>query len=280
MLILDWVMPGMDGLEICRRVRRESHPIHPYIILLTGKGQRQDLVEGFEAGADDYVTKPFDPAELSARIRAGERILTLQTESAVAIDSLRKQATHDGLTGLRNRDAILEELRREFGRSPRTGQPVAVVMGDIDRFKLVNDTYGHEAGDRVLAEAAKRMASEVRSYEAVGRYGGEEFLVVLSGCNLAGAEQMAGRLCSCVASKPYQIPGQTISITASFGVASTCQFASPTEELLIRAADAALYRAKHEGRNRVCSAASIPAGGTDATRVAGAAGETAPAKTG
>ena len=251
LVVLDWMMPGLDGLDVCRRLRKLEHAIHPYVILLTGRDRKKDLINGFDAGADDYVTKPFDLDELTVRLRAGERIVNLQIEAAVALDSLRKQATHDSLTGVLNRSAILKELAREFDRGPRTGQPTAVVMADLDKFKAVNDTYGHPAGDRVLAEAAKRMASVVRSYEAIGRYGGEEFLIVLSGCNAEDAGKMAGRIRLAMAAEDFVVPGARLPVTASFGVACTGQLAAGAQDLLTAAADAALYRAKNDGRNRV-----------------------------
>jgi PleD family two-component response regulator len=168
--ILDWMMPGMDGVDVCRRLRTLDKNICPYVLLLTGKNQKKDLLKGFDAGADDYVSKPFDPDELNARIRAGERIVNLQIESLAARDALRKLATYDYLTGLLNRAAILAELQRECERASRVDVPVNVVMVDVDHFKHVNDTYGHTFGDKVLAELAKRMVSEVRSYESIGRY--------------------------------------------------------------------------------------------------------------
>jgi diguanylate cyclase (GGDEF)-like protein len=249
--VLDWLMPGMDGLELCRRLRTLDRDIRPYVVMLTGMSQKRDLLKGFEVGADDYVIKPFDPDELKVRIQAGERIVNLQIESLAAREALRRLATYDYLTGLRNRAAILDELRREFARAPRIGAPVNVVMADVDHFKRINDSYGHQFGDKVLAELAKRMAAEVRSYEAIGRYGGEEFLVVLSGCDFAGAGKQAERLRQRVASKEFSIGGAKVAITLSLGVASSCHLQRPSEELLIGMADAAMYRAKHTGRNRV-----------------------------
>ena len=159
LVILDWLMPGMDGVAVCGRLRALENDVSPYVVLLTAMNNKKDLVAGFNAGADDYVTKPFDPEELFVRIRAGEKIINLQIESLAARDALRKQATYDFLTGLRNREAIFNELECECGRSSRNGLPMGVIMVDVDHFKCVNDTYGHQAGDKVLAEVAKRMAS-------------------------------------------------------------------------------------------------------------------------
>jgi two-component system, cell cycle response regulator len=258
LVILDWMMPGIDGLELCRRLRTLKRDICPYIILLTALNNKKDLLQGFSAGADDYVTKPFDPEELNARIRAGERIVDLQIESLAARDTLRRLATFDFLTGLRNRAAILAELKRECDRYPRTEVSVNVVMVDVDHFKQVNDRFGHQVGDRVLAELAKRMASEVRSYEAVGRYGGEEFLIVLSGCDLEGAVKQAERVRRVVGSRDFDIWGVKIPVTVSLGVASSTQLEHPDVESLIEMADAAMYAAKLAGRNRVAVAATAP----------------------
>jgi diguanylate cyclase (GGDEF)-like protein len=244
-------MPGIDGIDLCRLVRGLGRDIRPYILMLSARDEKKDLVKGFQAGADDYVPKPFDPDELEARLHAGRRIVELQIESLAARDSLRRLASHDFLTGIRNRNSILEELQREFDRSVRTGKGVAVAMADLDHFKQVNDTYGHPVGDKVLAEVARRMAAELRSYEAIGRYGGEEFLIVLSECDLEGAECMAQRVRNALASKPAEVHGALIPVTVSIGVAATDQWTHPTEALLVELADFALYKAKRLGRNRV-----------------------------
>ncbi len=154
--ILDWMMPGMDGVEICRRVRATGREPYIYILLLTARTESQDLVEGMEAGADDYLTKPFAAHELRVRLRAGRRILDLQSELVAAREALRIQATHDNLTGIANRGAILDSLRTELSRASRDRKPIAVLMADVDRFKQINDTRGHQAGDEVLREVAHR----------------------------------------------------------------------------------------------------------------------------
>ena len=179
LVVLDWMMPSLDGVDVCRTVRRSGREPYLYIILLTAKGQQTEIIEGLEAGADDYITKPYDLQELKARLRAGKRILELQEQLVGAREQLRVQATHDSLTGLFNRPAILEHLEREIVRSNREKKPMAVIMADLDHFKEINDTYGHQAGDCVLQETTRRMASSCRAYDFVGRYGGEEFLVVV-----------------------------------------------------------------------------------------------------
>jgi diguanylate cyclase (GGDEF)-like protein len=239
--ILDWMMPGMDGVQVCRKVRSTNREPYIYIVLLTARTDSEDLVEGMEAGADDYLTKPFNAQELRVRIRAGHRILDLQ-------DALRRQATHDGLTGLLNRNSILARLSEEIARQDRESRPVSVLMIDIDRFKSVNDTYGHQGGDSVLREAAARLAAASRCYDGVGRYGGEEFLVILPGCDLASALVQAERLREAVAGTLFGISDHELEITCSIGVACV-EGASP--EVLIRYADEALYEAKTSGRNRV-----------------------------
>ena len=239
--VLDWMMPGVDGVQICRRVRSTHPDPYIYILLLTARTESHDLVEGMDAGADDYLTKPFNAQELRVRIRAGRRILDLQ-------DALHRQATHDGLTGLLNRNSILNRVREEVARNHREGRPVAVLMVDIDRFKAVNDTHGHLAGDEVLREAAARMSAVARCYDGVGRYGGEEFLIVLPGCDTPSAVIQAERLREAIAATPFAIPQRDLIVTCSVGVASSARLAG---ELLVRHADEALYQAKSNGRNRV-----------------------------
>jgi len=246
--ILDWMMPARNGVEICRELRKRCAEPYTYILLVTGKGRKQDILEGLEAGADDYLTKPFDPHELRARLRAGRRILELQEQLISAREQLRAEATHDPLTGLWNRSAILEILQRELARFDRQKVPFAIIMADLDRFKSINDTYGHLAGDVVLREAARRMGSSIRAYDSIGRYGGEEFLVVAPGCDTT-VLSLAERLRTCVSREPIEIPEGTLIVTLSLGVAENCQ--AKQADQFVRAADAALYRAKRAGRNRV-----------------------------
>ncbi|MBI4876599.1 MAG: diguanylate cyclase [Acidobacteria bacterium] len=253
--ILDWMMPGLTGLDICRLVRKQNREPYTYILLLTSKNLKEDVVEGMEAGADDYVTKPFDQNELNVRLRAGRRIVELQAELLAAREELRVQATHDGLTRIWNRPAILDILQREIGRTAREGGPVSVIMLDLDEFKKVNDTHGHLAGDAVLCEAVRRIQSSMRSYDAIGRYGGEEFLVVLPGFDEAAACHQAERLRVAVARDPMKLSEGTVVVTASFGVTAGTAACGADPERLIHSADEALYEAKRAGRNRVMFAA-------------------------
>jgi two-component system cell cycle response regulator len=247
--VVDWMMPELDGVEVCRIIRKAAQEPYVYIILLTARGHKSEIVQGLEAGADDYITKPFDLHELKARLRAGKRILELQEELVNAREQLRVLATHNSLTGLLNRRAILEVLEKECKRSRREGNMVAVMMADLDHFKRINDTHGHQAGDTVLCETARKMVASVRAYDSVGRYGGEEFVVVAPGCDLAAAVRQAERMRECVAAQPVYLADVAIPTTISIGVAATSD--APEAAELLRAADEALYLAKKEGRNKV-----------------------------
>ena len=261
--ILDWMMPGMEGIELCRRIRSHDQTPYRYVLLLTAKDNKQDLVAGLEAGADDYLTKPFDVDELRARVRAGKRILDLQAALIRAQDELRSVAAHDSLTGLWNRGAILELLRRELSRRQRTGDALGVIMADIDHFKKINDTHGHLVGDVVLQAVTRRLAGHLRPYDSVGRYGGEEFLIVLPACHASDLAMGAERLRRCIADQPIETSMGRIPVTLSFGLASVSQGEkeTPACEMLLRRADEALYTAKDRGRNRVESAAVPQAAG-------------------
>jgi diguanylate cyclase (GGDEF)-like protein len=249
--ILDWMMPGMTGLEVCRRVRQRAREPYTYILLLTSKSQKEDLIEGMEAGADDYITKPFDQHELQVRLRAGTRLVDLQAELLSAREALREQATKDSLTHLWNRSSIFEILCRELSRGQREGSPVGVVMVDLDHFKNINDNYGHFAGDAVLCEAARRMQNGIRQYDSIGRYGGEEFLILLSGCDEETSLSQAERLRKILAQVQMSIQETPVSVSASFGVTTALPGQPWTPEDLIHKADEALYLAKRLGRNRV-----------------------------
>jgi two-component system cell cycle response regulator len=249
--ILDWMMPGVDGVELCRRVRAAGREPYLYVLLLTARTQSQDLVDGMEAGADDYLTKPFNAHELRVRLRAGRRILDLQEELLRAREALREQATHDALTGLLNRAAVLEALRNELERAGREGHPVSLLIADLDHFKQINDTYGHMVGDGVLRESARRMRSGIRRYDSLGRYGGEEFLLVLPGCDGAAGRTQAERLREGLAAQPFAAENASFGVTCSVGLACAATPRSPSLDALVQAADLALYDAKDRGRNRV-----------------------------
>jgi two-component system, cell cycle response regulator len=251
MAILDWMMPRMDGIQVCRAVREQSAQPYVYILLLTAKSLKEDLLAGLNAGADDYLTKPMDPQELELRLRAGRRILDLQSELISAREGLQIQATQDSLTGLLNRRAVLETLQSELVRALRQNFPLGVILADLDYFKSINDTHGHAAGDAVLCEAASRMVSALRPYDRLGRYGREEFLIVAPGCGPDDVIGVGERLRLALLKEPVQTRSGTIELSASFGVISSTQLDHMDAETLIQAADEALYQAKASGRNCV-----------------------------
>jgi diguanylate cyclase (GGDEF)-like protein len=254
--ILDWVMPVLTGPEVCSRLRKQQRETYTYILLLTSKNQREDLIEGMTAGADDYVTKPFNHHELQVRLRAGRRIVELQSELLATQAALREQATHDALTKVYNRHSIFEVLERELHRGERENLPVGLALLDIDFFKSVNDTYGHIAGDAVLSEAARRIKTSIRSYDSIGRYGGEEFLIILPGCDEGCTQSQSERIRRALASEPMPIHEESaadtsLALTASFGSTTALPGHKITPGTMLRIADDALYEAKREGRNRV-----------------------------
>jgi two-component system cell cycle response regulator len=248
--ILDWMMPRKDGLQVCTSVRARPGRAYVYILLLTARTRKDDLLQGLESGADDYLTKPFHAAELRARLQVGQRILELQTGLIQAREELLFRATHDELTGLVNRRVIIEAIAREHSRHTRHGGTFAVIVLDLDHFKRVNDTHGHLAGDAVLKEVARRMAVGLRPYDTVGRYGGEEFVIVAPSCDREGASRLVERILTMIRSKAVDATECHVSVTASCGIS----ISNPGKPLdprdLMRMADEALYRAKDHGRNR------------------------------
>jgi two-component system, cell cycle response regulator len=249
--VLDWMMPELEGVQVCQMVRKLNDRPYVYILLLSARSQKQDILEGLKAGADDYLTKPFDAEELQARLYVGKRIIELQDNLIAARETLRFQATHDGLTRLVNRREILEVLRREMARQRREKHSLGVALADLDHFKSINDTYGHAAGDAVLTEAARRMTASLRAYDAVGRYGGEEFLVIAPSSDELGTVALAERVRAAISSPPMSACTTLADVTMSLGVAASAGQNPADAEALLRAADAALYRAKERGRNRV-----------------------------
>jgi len=249
--LLDWVMPGLDGPSVCREVRNRKQQSYVYMVLLTSKESKEDVVAGLESGADDYLTKPFDPEELKARLRTGQRILDLEDRLVEAREEMRFQATHDGLTALLNRGVIMDLLGRELARSRRERVSTAILMCDLDHFKSVNDTYGHLAGDDVLKETAKRLLGSVRSYDFVGRYGGEEFLIVLNNCNPAFALARGEEIRKSISQKPMPSSSGPVPVTMSLGLLLSQDWGYRPVEELLQEADAALYAAKAAGRNCV-----------------------------
>jgi diguanylate cyclase (GGDEF)-like protein len=255
--ILNSEMNGSRGADLCRRLRAESGDQYVYVILLSEKSQGDDLLEAFEEGADDYITKPYDGYALRAKLLVAKRILSLQERLLAMRDELLVQATRDSLTGLWNRRATMESLARELSRGSREKRPVGLVLADIDFFKKINDTYGHLAGDCVLQTVATRLKNAMRTYDTVGRYGGEEFLIISPGCDEGALLRRAESLRSSIAREPVVTSEGSIAVTLSVGavVAAT----ELPQDQMIKTADEALYRAKRSGRNRVELAQMRPA---------------------
>lgn len=242
-VISDWNMPDMNGLELCRKIRSVPTPNYIYFLLLTAYNGKDNYLDAIATGADDFMSKPFDKEVLAARLHVAKRILNLQ-------ETLQFQATHDLSTGIWNRSAMLDFLNQELDRSSRENKSVGVVLADLDHFKQINDTCGHQAGDQVLQVVAERLKTVLRPYDRVGRYGGEEFLMVLPGCDAPTAAKVAGRILKCFDGVPIPTCAGDLQVTCSLGaVASDLQ--RRDVDSLIRAADDALYRAKRSGRNRV-----------------------------
>ena len=250
LVLLDWMMPGMSGPEICQRLRKAAGDHYTYIVILTSRSGQEDIVQGMEAGADDYLIKPFAATELKARLLAGQRIVELQEQLIAVQDHLRFQASHDALTGLWNRRAVVDILHSELARASREHTSLGVVMGDVDHFKQINDTFGHQAGDACLVQVAQRLRSLVRVYDSVGRYGGEEFLLIVPHTTLADTVKLAERLRHGLVEQSVEVSSAQLSVTASFGVTTT-EAAGSDPDALLCAADQAVYRAKSRGRNRV-----------------------------
>jgi two-component system, cell cycle response regulator len=248
--ILDWEMPGLSGPQVCRILRARTQSPYVYLLLLTGRTAREHLVTGLASGADDYVLKPFDPIELQLRVRTGQRIVELQHELLAARQELERRANHDALTGAANRGAVLGKVEGEAARSARQGTHYCLILFDLDFFKRINDSHGHRAGDIVLKEAVRRAQIELRPYDVLGRYGGEEFMVLLPGCELRAGAVVAERLRKSFADASFHVDRNRIEVTASFGVVCSSQPHSSLE-MLVDAADSALYRAKTNGRNRI-----------------------------
>ncbi|QDU60981.1 Response regulator PleD [Planctomycetes bacterium Pan216] len=244
-ILLDIDMPVLDGYEVCRRLKEESATRLIPVIFLTAQSHTEDKVRALDMGAVDYVTKPFDPIELRARVRSAFRTKYL-------LDLLEQKAQIDGLTGLYNRSYLERRLEQEFDRVQRYQSSMSCVMIDIDHFKEINDTYGHLFGDLVLNEVADAMRQQVRAVDLVARYGGEEFVVILPEQHLEGASTFSERLRRHVERMRFVHRKGEAKVTVSIGVASTNELFDPTPRSLLDLADQALYAAKTRGRNRVC----------------------------
>jgi two-component system, cell cycle response regulator len=245
--ILDSAMPGMNGFDLCRKMRQVSPAEPPYIMLMSPARDAFEPGEAFEAGADDYLVKPVDASSLRARLRVAARIMELQERCARAN---HPGAERDVLTGAWSRMAILEFLRAQFARSTRDGVSVALILGDMDQFQAANAKFGQAACDAVLRETVKRISGSIRLYDSLGRYGGEEFLLVAPDCTMSNAHALAERLRVKI-EEPFIFESKQVHVTISFGVATTADTGALDEDGLLRSADSALLLAKEHGRNRV-----------------------------
>jgi two-component system chemotaxis response regulator CheY len=251
--VLDWMMPEMDGVALCRRFHRRIAEDHLYIILLTSRGEQEDIVRGLDAGADEYLVKPFEPQALQARVRAAARIVGLERRLVKANARLQFLASTDELTGAMNRRAMLKRIAEEANRSVQERTALSLMMLDIDGFKHINDALGHAAGDAVLKEFFHRVGSSLRSCDALGRLGGDEFLVVLPGADEREGTAIGEGALAVIAAHPFRAEGNTpLLVTASAGVAGVDP--STRVETMVMLADRALYEAKRGGGNRVLSA--------------------------
>lgn len=251
-LITDWNMPGMDGVQLIKNIRATMLPSYVYIILVTSNSKDEDIVMGLYAGADDYLTKPFNPAELEARVAVGERMLALEDGLVQANNQLEKLAMVDSLTGLLNRRAIYKFTRGELERARRIFEPLSVIFLDLDKFKEINDTHGHLLGDEALKLVAQTIKERCRTYDGIGRWAGDEFLVVLPGVAPEAALTTAKRILGGINGTPLALPdGSTHTLKASLGVTTLTQTSHSQTILdeMIQKADEALYRAKEKGGN-------------------------------
>jgi two-component system cell cycle response regulator len=250
--ILDRGLPDLDGLEICRRIKETPRFDTRQVIVLSAYASLDQRVEALELGADDYITKPFHPAELLARVQAARRVVELQNQLVEMARQLEELSSRDELTGVFNRRHFSETLEKAFDRWQRYRRPLSIAMIDVDRFKQVNDTFGHQKGDAVLTEVARRFAKAMRSSDYLARLGGEEFAVLLPETQLSDALTFSEKMRSAIAAAPVQVGGgEALSVTVSVGTASLAHTDFHSVEEMITAADEALYRAKHNGRNRV-----------------------------
>jgi len=256
-VLTDWMMPEMDGPTLCKAIRENITSSYVYIILLTAKASKEDIISGLESGADDYLTKPINNAELIARLNNAERILTLEKSLKDANEAIKKLSITDNLTGCYNRGYMTSKLPGEIARERRYGDSLSLIFCDIDHFKKINDTYGHQAGDLVLKEFVQCLNNTIRTgIDWMSRYGGEEFIIVLPQTPLAGAACLAERLRKKVAEHTIVTGENKISITSSFGVTGFNRETLDTKiaaEIIISAADKYLYQAKETGRNKIVS---------------------------
>ena len=246
--LIDWMMPGISGVELCEKIRALNLNRYTYLIMVTGRSEKEDTIEALHKGADDYIVKPFTFQELKVRISAAERILKLENRLKSAYQKLYDESIHDVLTGTLNRRTLMDRISGTFGTSQTS---IGVILVDIDDFKKINDTYGHLIGDDVLRDFSAIISQGLRKNDFVGRYGGEEFLIVLPDLDINESRKVAERIRSSLESETFNFSGVSIKLTASFGV-SVLEKGDDIKNAIQRADDA-LYDAKKSGKNKVCS---------------------------
>jgi two-component system cell cycle response regulator len=256
LVITDWMMPDLTGIELCQRIRHEFQESYTYIIILAAKTEKEKLVKGLGAGPDDYLRKPFHPKELLACVAVGRTIAGLHRQIEAKNRVMEELALTDAMTGLQNRRAIELWAGRELSAAARHDFPFWVVMADLDNFKFVNETYGHDAGDAVLKRFADILKTNTRSADICGRIGGEEFLIVLTHTDREGAKLAIERIRKKLEAQRFRVCGGDVVVTASFGIAGHSRHQSQSFNRLMTQADAGLYSAKRLGRNRVEFAAT------------------------
>ena len=252
LVMMDVVMPGLSGIDCCRLIKTMTADTFLPVMLVSGKSDTESRVEGLRIGADDYVCKPFDERELLARVNGMLRIKRLHDHVQASRARLEQLSVVDELTGLYNYRYLHSRLVEEYKRAERYHEPLACAMIDVDHFKRVNDTYGHDVGDVVLREVGARLKTGLREIDVVARYGGEEFMLVLPGTHSSGAIVVADRLWRAVSRPPIRVGTNELRVTVSIGVAFYPSRDVNAKDELVKAADRALYQAKSEGRDRVC----------------------------
>ncbi len=259
MALLDWMMPGMDGIEVCRKIRRRKKFKYTYIIILSAKDRKQDIITGLSSGADDYMSKPVNFLELRARLQTGRRIIDLEDKLLVVQNQLKDLASRDSLTKVWNRSEIARFLSEEMDRGHREGVPTGVILTDVDHFKNINDFYGHDIGDHALLQVVSRIKKKIRKSDRIGRYGGDEIIVILPRCSSSEVARVAERVRLSVSGKGIKTNLETVPLTISVGCVSTDATGLISSEKFIKVADGALLKAKRQGRNCIVVAAGGPA---------------------